>query len=295
MMNVSVIGATGFLGIAVRAYLKDTGYNVLAFSKRPVELFQNEQWFESDVTRDFPFEKLLQQDLIFYCAGMGVQSGVPVDKKNLYLVNTYFPIALAEYLEENNFTGTLVTFGSYFEIGSNNENKKFTEEQIVFSSHAVPNAYCVSNRLFTKYVHDSKMLLKHLHFILPTIYGEHENSNRLIPYIINGIKNKQTLSFTAGQQVRQYLYVHDLVKIIFMISGRLAAGIYNVPASNTLTVKELAHTIARNFNFSLNEAVFSTASRGDTSMLYLQLDAAVLEAMLPGFHYTPIEEVIPKY
>jgi nucleoside-diphosphate-sugar epimerase len=284
-MNVSVIGAAGFLGLALREYLQDTQHRVQAFSKKPIVGFQNEVLVEADVTRDFPYEKLLQHDIVFYCAGIGVQSGVATDKKELYLVNTYFPIALTQYLEENNFKGTLVTFGSYFEIGNNDRDKKFTEEEVVFSKYAVPNAYCISKRLFTKYVHDNKTLVKHLHFILPTIYGEHENSNRLIPYIVNGIKNKQPLSFTSGNQVRQYLYVNNLANIIFTLSNQLPAGIYNVPASNTLTIKELANTIARYFNFSL----------GDTSMLCLQLDAGVIEAMIPGFHYTLIEEVIPKY
>lgn len=53
-----------------------------------------------------------------------------------------------------------------------------------------------------------------LHFILPTIYSEYEDQNRLIPYMLRAIKNGEKLSFTSGEQVRQYLYVDEVPRMI---------------------------------------------------------------------------------
>jgi len=294
-MNISVIGAGGFLATGLRKYLDGSVNAVQAFSKNPVAAFAKETFVEADITGSFPYEKLLHEDLIFYCAGKGVQSGIAYDKEELFFVNTYFPIKLAGYLTENNFKGVLVTFGSYFEIGNNSSDKKFTEKDIVFSMHEVPNDYCVSKRLFTKYIYDGKMGVRYLHFILPTIYGENENSNRLIPYIVNAIKNKQPLSFTSGSQVRQYLYVNDLIEIFFAVNSGLTSGIYNMPSKETLTVKELAYSIANYFNYRLGETEFSQIARADISMQNLQLDASSIKRKIPGFHYTPIEEVLIRY
>ena len=98
MMKLSVIGAAGFLGTAIRQYSQDNNFNILSFGNRNNLHLQNEIFVEGDLINDFPFEKLLDQEMIFYCAGMGVQSGIEADKKKLYYINTYFPIALTEYL-----------------------------------------------------------------------------------------------------------------------------------------------------------------------------------------------------
>ena len=295
MMKLSVIGAAGFLGIAIRQYSQDNNFNILSFGNRNNLHLQNEIFAEGDLVNDFPFEKLLDQEMIFYCAGMGVQSGIGADKKKLYYINTYFPIALTEYLAENNYKGTLITFGSYFEIGNNSKGKKFSEKEIIASLFDLPNDYCISKRLFSRYIYDAKPAIKHFHFILPTIYGEHENKNRLIPYLIGGIKNKLPLSFTNGHQLRQYLYVKDLIKIIFSIKNQLPSGIYNMPCNYTLTIKELVTKIANYFNFSVSETIFNTTDRKDISMRWLQLDAGIIEALIPGFGFTLIDEVISKY
>ncbi len=294
-MKLAIIGSSGFLGAALRQYSLDNNFNTLSFGRTAGIKNKNEEFIAGDILVSFPFEKLLDRELIFYCAGTGIQSGVEVDKKKLYAVNTFFPVELTEYLVENNYQGTLVTFGSYFEIGNNTEHKKFSEQEVILSANEVPNAYCVSKRLFSKYVFDSKPQFKHLHFILPTIYGEQENKNRLIPYLVKSIKNKLPVSLTNGNQVRQYLYVGDLIKIIFTIKEQLDAGIYNMPADFRMTIKELAYKVANFFDFSVDENSFNTTGRNDTAMLYLQLDAGKIESLVKGFQFQSLEKILIKY
>ena len=43
---------------------------------------------------------------------------------------------------------------------------------------SVPNDYCISKRLLTRYINSSSQSFKHIHLILPTIYGEREGKHR---------------------------------------------------------------------------------------------------------------------
>jgi nucleoside-diphosphate-sugar epimerase len=294
-MKIALVGATGFLGNEFRDHLQGSGHQLLSFSRSCPDPFENESVIEAAVDERFPLEKLLDQDLVLYCAGSGVQSGSVVDNTEVYLVNTYFPIKLAEYLAQRVFTGTLVTFGSYFEIGNNAVSRQFREGEIIFASAEVPNAYCISKRLLTKYVHDSRSKFRHLHFILPTIYGERENPNRLIPYMVNCLGNRHALSLTAANQVRQYLYVRDLVAMVMDLTEQLAPGIYNVPSAITITIRELATKVAAYFEVSLNESSFNAVARADTAMRDLQMDASALRQSIPDFRFTRLDDVIPRY
>ncbi|RZK27755.1 MAG: NAD-dependent epimerase/dehydratase family protein, partial [Hymenobacter sp.] len=152
------------------------------------------------------FSALLGYDVIIYCAAAGVQANSQIETALIYEVNAFLPIRIITYLNDNGFAGKWLSFGSYFEVGNNNHEKAFTEEQVVASGLAVPNHYCSSKRLLTKFISNQLFAIKAFHFILPTIYGAAESPTRLIPYIVSALKEDRPIQLSAGTQVRQYLH-----------------------------------------------------------------------------------------
>ena len=191
---------------------------------------------------------------------------------------------------------TLISFGSYFEIGENTENRSFSENDLLLSMRRVPNAYCISKRLLSRYFSSASDKIPFLHFILPTIYGENENENRLIPYLLRAIKNGEKLSFTSGEQVRQYLYVDEVPKIIEeAIDRHIPSGIYNIEGNETLSVKQLVCMLLEAHGINPDMSIFGTVKRQDEGMKILQLDGSKLNSLIDHHCNHTILSVLGKY
>jgi nucleoside-diphosphate-sugar epimerase len=200
-----------------------------------------------------------------------VQSNIVVTEEIIYGLNTFEPIKVAIELEKNNFKGKFITFGSYFEIGSNTIEKKFSESEVVFSKGNVPNHYCNSKRMLSRFISGHLHKIKWFHFILPTIYGPTENPIRLIPYLINSILINEPIKVTSGTQRRQYIHIEDVIDLITKILHDISEGnIYNVAPNNSISIKELIETILETMSY--NDANVSIISRVDENMKYLSLD-----------------------
>lgn len=241
------------------------------------------------------YKKLAQSDVIIYASGAGIQSNVKQSYEAIFELNTFLPIKICKELSDNNYQGFFVTFGSYFEIGNNSQSKQFTELDIANSIHEVPNDYCVSKRLLTRFANSSAFTFNHLHLILPTIYGEMEGKHRLIPYTISSIKENRPMQFTSGKQVRQYLFVGDVPKIIFELIAKKMEGIYNISGTETHSVREIVEMICDFYGLPTDDKIFGTAERYDIGMQNLQLDSSLIKNRLPNIQYTSFLESLKLY
>lgn len=281
----------------VSAFVLDKECEVVGFSRSVVSYpAQNFKWQKFDVF-ETPFKdlKLANFDNIYYCAGAGIQQGINESPDYIYQLNCFIPIGLVEYLRGISYTGSIVTFGSYFEIGNNSEITSFSEEQLIASQLSVPSDYCRSKRLLSRYASGNVAGIHHFHFILPTIYGSGENENRLFPYIVDSIKNNKALQFTSGEQFRQYAFVNDLG--IFFTIANLAnskGGIYNFPCKEQSSIKDLVTIILSHFNI-ISTGLFGSGQRTDISMKYLSLECKKFEQMFNWVPRTTVAEVIDLY
>ncbi|RQM71072.1 NAD(P)-dependent oxidoreductase [Aeromonas jandaei] len=268
-MKVALIGGNSFIANAIYKSACFETSNVCCCARSNPYLYPDFKYFDYPNT-DISF--LLGFDLIVNCLGVGVQSNRPVTGAETYKVNTFFPIELIEYLSENNFNGSLITFGSYFEIGDNEQDVGFTEIAIQNSTNPVPNDYCVSKRLLTKYISSKQLPFVSYHLILPSVYGVGESLNRIIPYTINSILNGEKLEFSTGEQVRQFLHVNDLVDAIrTLVIKNAPSGIYNVAGCDAISIKELIQCIGSVLNYDIQEQYFGRKLTRDTSLKKLKL------------------------
>jgi nucleoside-diphosphate-sugar epimerase len=279
--KVAVIGSTSFLAKYLIQYNKNT-FDFSGFSRTNTS-GEIEHFIFDYPSMDIDYSKLLAFDAIVVCAARGLKNDSKVI--DIYNLNTFFPIKLATYLNENEFRGKLITFGSYFEIGNNSVQKLFKEEEVLNSTFEVPNNYCVSKRILSSYFKSVRLNFQHFHLILPTIYGVGEDHKRLIPYVINSLKNNEKPKLTSGKQVREYVHAKDIADLISLLlqENNFQPGIYNVPGNEILPIKDLVSVILKEFDLT-NEAIQISKERYDESMLYLSLNAAKLKAMIPNWH-----------
>ena len=278
-MKVSIIGTNGFLSNAIAEYANSKGWSLYAYGyAKPQSELHFEYYKEIDLLEsDLDYSLLADSDIVVYAAGAGIQSNINEDYRSIYALNVTVPISICNELKKINYEGTFVTFGSYFELGERIDNEKATEKDVIDAISQSSSDYVLSKRLLTRFVVGYHHNYTHWHFILPTIYGVGENPQRLIPYTINAIRNKQTLNFTAGSQIRQYLHVSEVPFVIDVaINKEMSSGVYSIAGAETMSVREIVSLIHSYFDLPVPNNCFGNAMRTDEKMKYLALDGTKL-------------------
>jgi nucleoside-diphosphate-sugar epimerase len=296
-MKISILGTNGLLSSAIASYCCQQHYLFDMYGlEEPYEKGYH-SFSKIDILNEkLNYAKLSDSDIIVYAIGAGIQSNLKESAELIYKLNLMAPIDISLNLRKNNYKGVFITFGSVFEIGKTREIRLITEEDILISQYDSPNDYVVSKRMLSRFVSSYNHEYTHWHFYIPTIYSEKENPCRLIPYTINAIKTNQLLSFTAGDQTRQYIHVSEIPAIIDLAYNKnLANGIYNISGIEILTVKEIVTLIHKKLNKNIPENCFGKAQRDDVEMKYLALDGSKLYNILEYQPSIKIKDIISNY
>lgn len=296
-MKISILGCNGFLSTAIAKYANQKGWTLDMYGLDEPQGHKYEKFVQCNLMdAELDCSPLLDSDIVVYAIGAGIQANLKEGFNLIYNLNVTVPVTICNKLKELDYKGDVVTFGSYFEMGETNEKKFFTEEDVLTSTAPAPSDYVVSKRMLTRFVTSYKHKFTHWHLILPTIYGAGENPKRLIPYVVNAIRNNEELHFTAGDQVRQYIHVSEVPKLIELAYHKqLDSGIYNIKGPETLTVLELVTNIHKALGKEVPSDSFGTTERNDTKMKYLALDGNKLKTYTGFEGKLVIDDVIKTY
>lgn len=296
-MKISILGTNGFLSTAIAKYANEAGWDLDMYGLDEPRSHKYDNFYKVNLMNaELDCSGLLASDIIIYAIGAGIQSNLKEGNDLIYNLNVTVPVRICNTLKAEGYKGKFITFGSVFEMGETTEERFFTEEDIQTSLAVAPNDYTVSKRMLTRFISSYKHEFTHWHFIIPTIYGESENPKRLIPYTINAIKNGEELHFTAGNQIRQYIHVSEVPRMIDMAFAKdIPSGVYNIQGKETMTVKEIVTLIHKVLGKKVPEGCFGSAQRADVSMKYLALDGSKLKTATGFEAYKSLNEMIVKY
>ena len=296
-MKISILGSNGFLSTAIAKYANQKGWTLDMYGLDEPQGHMYDKFVQCNLMdAELDCSPLLNSDIVVYAIGAGIQANLKEGFNLIYNLNVTAPVTICNKLKELDYKGVVVTFGSYFEMGETKEEKFFTEGDVLSSTASAPNDYVVSKRMLTRFVTSYKHNFTHWHFIIPTIYGAGENPQRLIPYVVNAIKNNEELHFTAGDQTRQYVHVSEVPRLLELAyNNKLASGMYNIEGKETLTVKEIVQIIHREFGKEVPEGCFGTVQRTDVGMKYLTLDGRLLWNNIEYVAQIQIKDVLKEY
>lgn len=296
-MKISIIGTNGFLSTAIALYCNVKGWSLDMYGLDKPEGHQYDKFHKVNLLTDkINYEELCKSDIVVYASGAGIQSNLRESVYLIYALNVTTPVNMCDNLKVAGYKGVFITFGSVFEMGQATEERAFTEQDLLTSTYTAPNDYTVSKRMLSRFIDGYKHGFTHWHMYIPTIYGETENPLRLIPYTINAIREGDRLSFTAGDQVRQYIYVSEVPHIIEeAYKARLSSGLYNIGGTETVSVKEIVTLIHRRLGKDVPGDCFGTTQRKDTGIKYLALDGTKLYSAIGYEPHIKIRDVINKY
>ncbi len=107
------------------------------------------------------------------------------------------------------------------------------------------------------------------------------------------MKTNSEIAFTSGNQVRQYIYIDEVVDIIFKANfTNVTSGVYNISGAETFSVKQLVSSLFKLFAKQLPDNVFGKTERTDSGMLNLQLNGKKFQQAI---NYVPGIKLIDVY
>lgn len=296
-MKIAILGCNGFLSTAIALYANKKGWHLDMYGLEEPQEHKYDKFVQCNLMdAELDCTPLTDSDIIVYAIGAGIQANLKEGFNLIYNLNVTAPVTICNKLKELGYKGVFVTFGSVFEMGETKEEKSLTENDVLTSTAIAPSDYVVSKRMLSRFVTSYNHDFTHWHFIIPTIYGAGENPKRLIPYVINAIKNNEELQFTAGDQTRQYIHVSEIPCMLELaFKEKLPSGMYNIEGRETLTVKDIVTEIHRYYGKEVPEGCFGSVQRSDVGMKFLALDGQKLRDAT-GFNATvKITDVINTY
>jgi len=182
------------------------------------------------------FEKINITDII-HCAWIGVDSknrNSVNQKKNANIINNIFNAL--EKKKINSFIG----IGSQAEYG-------FKKGIITEQAKLKPITFYGKTKVKVFNILKKKCKNKKIRFIwlrIFTGYGPGSKPEWLIPRTIQSLISKKRINFTAGDQIYNFIYISDIVKLIIKaLYNKNSNGAYNVAYKKSYKIKNVIKLI----------------------------------------------------
>ena len=250
MKRVLVVGGTGFLGSSFINSAVKKKFKVYSLStKKPVksDKIKNVKYLICDISSYSSLVKVIKFNVDYV-----INFGGYVDHANKRKTFKSHFIGCKNLVRffKNKPIKKFIQIGSSLEYGDT--KSPHIEKNSKFSSQALKSIYAKSKLLSTKHCLDAnKRYLFPVTILRPyLIYGPGQKTNRLIPFIVTQCLNGKVFSCSTGMQVRNFLFINDFTKAMFMIfkSKDTTGQIINIGSNKSLKVKSVIKKIQKLIN-----------------------------------------------
>ena len=305
-MKIAIIGTNGMLSVALtKCFNGMTDVEIEAFGLEEPKDYACNCFHQVNLLKDkLDYSYLVSFDVIIYASGAGVQAALNTDSSLIYALNVNAPIEITLQLKKCGYKGIYISFGSYMEIGANDEvGKEFTENDVVSSSLPVSNDYALSKRLYGRYMRDFNADFLAWHFILPNMFSsdDFKPGTRLIPYILQYIQNKKNgivcdePKFSAGTQTRQFIFLDEVMTVLQKtIENKIPSGIYNVGGGEFYSIRTLIERVFSFYNEPCKDSFFGQSVRRDGDVKSLRISGDKLYNAIGYLPSCKIEDALEK-
>jgi UDP-glucose 4-epimerase len=126
---------------------------------------------------------------------------------------------------------------------------------------------------------------------LPGVYGPDDTHESPIKVFITSAIKKSLIKVTGdGSQLRDFLFVDDIHKVIRQVIFKKISGIYNIVTGKSHTINQILNLIEDISKYKLNKA-YDKKSKDKQDMVF---NKSALLSQLPGFRFTDLSEGLAR-
>tara|TARA_B100000780_G_scaffold115008_1_gene80640 strand:- start:551 stop:1471 length:921 start_codon:yes stop_codon:yes gene_type:complete len=268
--RILITGSSGFIGTNLLISLKSQNYDIAVIDRSRNTNFKNGTNYIGDIC-DYSFvEKTIldfQPNKVFHLAGYKNRSS-NIEEVSLSLkVNLMGTLNLYQALTKLSTVESIIALGTTDEYGIHNSS---------FIESSIENP--ISPYGFGKFCGTELAQFFNRSFNLPVIilrptiaYGPHQANDMFIPSLINTLMSNSDFKMTEGKQLRDFIYISDLINAMLLISESQnhKGEIFNIGSGDSLKLSVVATSIARDLNKEHFLKIGSIPYRSNEVMKYM--------------------------
>ena len=247
--KIIITGVSGFIGAHLTKYLTKKKLDVVGFYRNSSNRL-NDLGIQKNVIKIDSYSKIpYSDDSVLIHLAEHAQTNKDGNKNDAIL---------SKLLINKNFFYYMY-FSSSLVYGD--QHKSTLSEKI----ETAPN----SNYSNMKFVNENFFDLKKSVILrITNVYGNHMNKNNIFNDIIAQLSSDNLVKIRNGLPIREFLYIDDLCKLIFLILKNPIFGVYNVGSCEKISIKNLTLKIIKNFK-NKNLDIVETDNTNDNSSIIL--------------------------
>jgi nucleoside-diphosphate-sugar epimerase len=271
MNPVLVTGASGFIGTHLVGSLARQGLDVVSVSRKS-GFQEDKRHFRVDLCDTAAIQKLFRQfsfSSVVHLAAAGVSA--EENFADLVAVNTLATGAFARVALANKVQ-------RFIYVGSGFEYRPQARPMDESTPLGAPNLYGASKAAGWMML-DTLFRLEGLPLVTLrpfSVYGPGENPVKLVPYVISQALRSEPIRLTLGSQVRDYIFVDDVVDALLLgVTGPASPGqVYNIGAGpqEARSVRQFVEEILAAMGVPPRLCWFDRAARSRLDPPYLVSD-----------------------
>ena len=277
--KILITGSTGFIGKNLFQALK-YNYDILAPKKNELNL-QNLSALKKYLNLNKP-------EFIIHLASSTInQYRESIDIKKLHYLNTF--LTTMNLAKSINYKCKLVIFfGSIEEYGLS---------KLPFSERNKPKPISDYGKAKLNALKEIEPIMKNKKirytWLRPSLtYGFFDQKERYLGHIIQCIKKEKKIVIKPGNQIRDFLYIEDLIKVLklILINYKKRIGILNISPASKILIKEIPFIISKILNKNFNIIIKEKNNREYD----LYMSNKKLLKIFPEFKFVSLKEGLKK-
>jgi nucleoside-diphosphate-sugar epimerase len=237
--KILIPGGTGFLGYHLCLFFLNKGWEVYSVSKNKPKKDKKIKGIKY-IFCDVRNKKELNSKLDDYYDYIVNLSGYVDHSKNISIIQTHFSGCknLINKFKENK-PKKFVQIGSSIEYGKRRSPHKENFFKIKDTLSVYGNAKLKSTlfllSLFKKNTYPLTIIRPYL------VYGPNQDSNRVIPFVINNSLKGKNFDCSAGNQKRDFFFLYYFVQVIYksLKSNKNNGEVINIGSQKPIKIKNL--------------------------------------------------------
>jgi nucleoside-diphosphate-sugar epimerase len=282
-----VTGASGFIGRALVAHLRECGKRVIALGRSTSALPPAERQIKLEVVRAEKIAEALQGesvDIVFHCAAYGVR---PQDRNPEQMFETNV-VATGRWVEAAAAMGAraFVYAGSCSEYGPVAKAERIRENQPLDAVDLYGASKAAGGQWGSALARSLGLPFQWVRLF--GVFGPGEAPHRLLPHVHDRLSRGERVDLTSGLQWRDLLYVEDAARGLLRaaetaLEGRL--GPFNLCTGEPVTVRMMAKEVARQMGAAPELLDFGARAPRPDEQMWMVGDGSLL-AHAGGFRHS---------
>jgi nucleoside-diphosphate-sugar epimerase len=240
MNKVLITGASGFIGRHCLPLLLEQGYEIHSISRYPLSIDPAIHWHQIDLLDRLNVTQLMAQikpSHLLHLAWYAVPGTYWTALENFKWVQASLDLlqSFKEYGGER-----VVMAGSCAEY---DWQYGYCDESITPLNPKSPYGSCKHSLSLMLDAFCKQVDISAAWGRIFWLYGQFEDPNRLVSSVIKSLLSKTTAQCSAGNQIRDFLYVEDVANALVQILGSNLTGAINIGSGMPISIRTLVEYI----------------------------------------------------